>query len=677
MSVYLHDIPLAEALQRLGEALEAAGLGGILGTEEIQLDVAATGRVLAEAVFARLSSPHYPASAMDGYAVRSEDTAGALPSTPVELKVATDQLRENAHSHVYEENQAYTCYLDTGDPLPDWADAVIPIEQVESLVTAGDGFSPAPDPRQPHIIRLRAAVTPWSHIRPVGEDFVATQFVLPAGQVLRPVDLGALAASGHDRVLVARKPRVAILPTGSELVPLGTAVKPGDILEFNSLVLAAQVEGWGGEATRLAITPDNFNLLCARVREAACTHDLVLINAGSSAGSEDFSARVVSELGKLLVHGVAVRPGHPVILGMLLPERTGCERPVPVIGVPGYPVSAALTGEIFIEGLLARWLDRSPFEPVIVTARLTRKVTSPGGDDDYLRVAVGRVGEQLLAAPLARGSGVISSLVRADGIAILPSGSQGLPAGADLQVRLYRSLAELERTIFAIGSHDIALDLMAMFLSRRRRRLSSANVGSQGGLVALRRGEAHLAGAHLLDPLTGEYNLRYVGEYLPGMAIKLVALVGRQQGLLVRPGNPIGLRSLEDLQKPEISFVNRQRGAGTRVLLDYHLDRLGIKPQSVRGYTREEYTHLAVAAAVQSGRADCGLGIAAAAQALGLDFIPLFQEQYQLVIPTVYYDDPLLAPLRELLYDPTYRQSVAALPGYDVSRMGELVADIQ
>jgi putative molybdopterin biosynthesis protein len=362
---------------------------------------------------------------------------------------------------------------------------------------------------------------------------------------------------------------------------------------------------------------------------------------------------------------------------MLLPEKAGCPRPVPVIGVPGYPVSAALTGEIFIEPLLARWLGRLPAEPVTVTARLTRKVTSPPGDDDYLRVAVGRVGPDLLAAPLARGSGVITSLVRADGIAILPRGSQGLPAGASLSVRLYRHPHDLERTIFAIGSHDIALDLMAMYLARRERRLASANVGSQAGLVALRRGEAHLAGSHLLDPETGQYNLRYIREYLPGVQVKVIQLVGREQGLIVVPGNPKGLRSLDDLLLPGVTFVNRQRGAGTRVLLDYHLSRLRISPDSIRGYTREEYTHLAVAAAVQSGRADCAMGIAAAAQALELEFVPLYQEQYQLVIPAQFYVEPLLAPLLEILQEPAFRQAVADLPGYDTSHMGELVAELE
>jgi putative molybdopterin biosynthesis protein len=656
MSIYLHDIPLAEAQNRLEKAMEDAGLSGILGVEEIPLDEFAQGRVLSEPVWARISSPHYHASAMDGFAVRSADTAGAMPNSPVVLEV-----------------DRHVAYVDTGDPLPGWSDSVIPIENVEPLDDAGQLAS---NVRRPIAIRIRAAVTPWSHVRSLGEDIVATQLVLPAGHLLRPVDLGAIAACGHDRINVCRRPRVAILPTGTELVPAGAPVKAGDIIEYNSLMLAAQVNAWGGSATRFPITPDDFEQIKMHVREAARQHDLILLNAGSSAGSEDFSAQVVESLGTLLVHGVAVRPGHPVIIGMLH-DTDRPDMQVPIIGVPGYPVSAAMTGEIFVESILARWLGRRPAEPQIVKATLTRKVTSPAGDDDYMRVAVGWVGERLLAAPLSRGAGIITSLVRADGIAILPRGSQGASAGEEIPVRLYRSPVELGRTIFAIGSHDITLDLMAQFLAARDRRLASANVGSLGGLIAIRRGEAHLAGSHLLDPQSGEYNLSYIRQYLPGVPVRVVALVGRQQGLLVPRGNPKDIHSLHDLIRKDVSFVNRQRGAGTRVLLDYYLEREAISKEDIQGYGLEEFTHLAVAAAVSSGKVDCGLGIAAAAQALDLDFIALFDERYDLVIPQVYYSDQLLAPLLEVLASTDFRQAVAKLPGYDTEVMGTIIANIE
>ena len=513
---------------------------------------------------------------------------------------------------------------------------------------------------------------------------------------------------------VARRPRVAILPTGTELVPISSdpsadprqRLKAGDILEYNSLVLAAQVKTWGGEATRFPITPDNFDAICARVAEAARDHDLILLNAGSSAGAEDFSAQVVEKLGTLLVHGVAVRPGHPVILGMVslrgatkgsdeaiaaqmeiassgldtAEENRLLDPPrndtIPIIGVPGYPVSAALTGEIFVEALIAKWTGRRPLEHPVEQAQLTRKVTSPGGDDDYVRVAVGKVGERLLAAPLSRGAGVISSLVHADGLVLLPRGVQGAEAGERVDVHLYRTRAELERTILCIGSHDMTLDLLAQFLSRHDRRLASANVGSQAGLVALKRGEAHLAGSHLLDPETGEYNLSYIRQYLGGVPVKVYGFVGREQGLMVKRGNPKGVKSLADISRQKVRFMNRQRGAGTRVLLDYELSKMGIPAESIQGYNQEEYTHLGVAAAIASGRADCGLGIPAAAKALDLDFVPLFQETYQLVIPKVFAESELLAPLFAVLDDPEFQKAVLTMPGYDVGDMGKIMAEV-
>jgi putative molybdopterin biosynthesis protein len=660
MSIYLRDIPLSEAQFRLQHALESAGLWGILGIEEIPLDEQAVGRVLAEAVWARISSPNYHASAMDGFAVRTADTSGATPGRPVKLLCSLEGRAPQA------------AYIDTGDPMPAWADGVIPIEVVESVDREG---AIDQNLRNPYAIRIRAAATPWQNVRPLGEDMVASQLVLPVGHTLRPIDLGAIATSGHDRVRVARQPRVAILPTGSELVSIGQQPHSGEITEFNSLILAGQVNGWGGRAVRFPITIDNFESIKTCVLEAAQSHDLILLNAGSSAGSEDYSAQVVETLGDLLVHGVAVRPGHPVILGMikLAGNLPGA---VPIIGIPGFPVSAALSGEIFVEPLLSRWLGRPPLAPATIKASLTRKVTSPPGDDDYLRVVVGQVGDRLLAAPLARGSGVISSLIRADGIVIIPAGSQGLPAGAEVSVRLYRQPDELRRTILAIGSHDLTLDLLAQFLAEHDRRLVSSNVGSLGGLIALRRGEAHLAGSHLLNPATGEYNRSYIRQYLPGKPVKIVALVERQQGLIVQPGNPKDIKSLVDLVKPNVIMVNRQKGAGTRVLLDYYLERLGLHPEGIRGYAHEEFTHLAVAAAIASGRADAGLGIAAAAQALGLDFIPLMKEPYELIIPQEFFASEHLRPLFDILAEPAFRQAIAALPGYDVSHMGEAVEEI-
>jgi putative molybdopterin biosynthesis protein len=662
-SVYLEDIPRHEAQDRLRRALEAVDLWRILGTETIPLDETAQDRVTAVPIWARISSPHYHAAAMDGFAVRSEATNGALPSAPITLAAL------NACGTL---GPSSTQYVDTGDPLPSWADTVVPIEDVEPL---DEHDMPSLNVRTPIAVRIRGPVPPWSHVRPLGEDIVATQLVLPAGHVLRPVDLGAIAAAGHDSVVVARKPRVAIIPTGSELVAIGSTPDPGSIFEYNSIILAAQINSFGGIATRFALIPDDFEQISQTVIRAAQDHDLVLLNAGSSAGGDDFSSAVISQIGNVLVHGVAVRPGHPVILGMLKADLAGCHPARPIIGVPGYPVSATITIEVFVEPLLDTWLGRGHSDRPLEQAELTRKITSHPGDEDYIRVAVGRVGNRLLAAPLPGGAGVITSLVHADGMVVIPPGIQGIDAGERVAVRLYRTQAELDRTIFCIGSHDVALDLLAYWLGRFGRRLVSANVGSLGGLLALRRQHAHVAGSHLLDPASGEYNVPFIRQYLPGIPVKVMTLALRDQGLIVRAGNPKGVFRIEDLARPDVVMVNRQRGAGTRVLLDHQLSRLGISPDLIHGYNQEEYTHLAVAAAVAGARADCGLGIAAAARALDLDFVPLFKERYDLVMPREYAESDLLAPLIAVLGAGEFRDEVARLPGYDVSVMGTVVLE--
>ncbi len=662
-SPYLEDIPLADALARWWQALAEAGLDAPLPGESVPLAETA-GRITAEPVWALVSSPHYHASAMDGYAVRAEDTVGASETHPVTLAVGS---------------QAF--YVDTGDPLPPGTNAVIMVEDVQSQ--GGDRAGAGS-------IEILASVAPWQHVRPMGEDMVATELVLPANHRLRPQDIGAAAGSGHTTLSVRRRPRVAIQPTGTELVAPGTDLRPGDIIEYNSLVLGAMVAEWGATPDRLPPLADNYAAIRASVIDAAQTHDLVIVNAGSSAGSEDFTARIVAELGVLLVHGIAIRPGHPVILGIVqVPapaagpstasiSSIAAHRAVPVIGIPGYPVSAAMTCELLVKPTIARWLGRAPEQRPALQATLTRKVVSPEGEEEFMRVTVGQVGDRVVATPLPRGSGVLMSLVRADGIVRIPQHEQGFEAGAEVTVELYRPAESIRGTAVAIGSHDLTLDLLAEELARRYpgRSLASANVGSLGGLIALGRCEAHFAGSHLLDEETGDYNVSYIRRILPDTPVVLLGFVQREQGLIVPPGNLKGIRSLRDLARPGVVFINRQRGAGTRVLLDYRLRQEGIDPAAIQGYDRQEYTHLAVAAAVASGAADCGMGILAAARALGLDFVPLDMERYDLVIPARFYTSPVLAPVLEIIRDPAFAARIRSLGGYATPQIGQVIAEI-
>jgi putative molybdopterin biosynthesis protein len=644
-SPYLEDIPLATALERWWGALESARAAEPLGGERVPLDEA-TGRITAEPVWAAVSSPHYHASAMDGYAVHADATRGASETSPVLLPVGKAAF-----------------YVDTGDPMPPGTNAVIMVEDTQL--------------REDEQVEIMAGVAPWQHVRPMGEDMVATELILPANHRVRPQDVGAAAGSGHAWLTVRRKPRVAILPTGTELVAPGENLKPGDIIEYNSLVLGAMVRGWGGEATRLPALKDDYEAIKTQILAAAATHDLVIVNAGSSAGSEDFTSRIVEEIGRLLVHGIAIRPGHPVIMGLVRADEQG-ERWTPFIGLPGYPVSAALTCELLVQPTLARWLGQPVEQRPQVEATLTRKVVSPEGEEEYLRVTVGQVGERMVATPLPGGSGVLMSLVRADGLVRIPRGAQGFEPGAKVAVSLLKPVESVRRTLVTIGSHDLTLDLLSDELGRRYpgRSLSSANVGSLGGLLALSRGEAHFAGSHLLDEATGEYNVSYIRRLLAGTPVALLGFVQRVQGLIVPRGNPKRICGLTDLAREDVIFINRQRGAGTRVLLDFRLRQAGIDPAAIQGYDRQEFTHLAVAAAVASGAADCGMGILAAARALSLDFVPLDEEQYDLVVPTDVLESALLAPALAILRDPAFAERVRALGGYATPMIGQVRAEL-
>jgi putative molybdopterin biosynthesis protein len=632
---FIHDRPAAEALAAWEEACAAAGCPERLHAERLTLEEA-VGRVTAEPVWAQTSSPPFDAAAMDGIAVRAADTVGASETSPVRLAAAAFEV------------------VDTGDPIPCDFNAVVMREDVH---TEGDA------------VELRAAAAPYQHVRSIGEDVSAAELLLPAGHRLRPVDVAAAGAAGATELVVRRRPLVAVIPTGDEIRPVGSELGEGELPDTNSLMIAAQAEAVGAEVRRHEVVPDAPDQIAAAVREAAAECDLVVVIAGSSAGRDDHTAAVVAEVGTLAVHGVAVRPGHPVVLGAV--HGKASPPATPVLGAPGYPVSASLTFDIFAAPLLSRLQGAPPPESPVAAARLARKLASTMGMDDWVRVRLGRVGGQLVATPLPRGAGVLTSLVRADGLLVVPAELEGHHAGEEVSVRLLRGVGEIERTIVATGSHDLVLDLAASTLRERdpRLTLASSNVGSLGGLTALRDGLCHVAGSHLLDPESGEYTLPYVERLLPGREVSVVRLVHREQGLIVAPGNPTATASIEDVAERGLRYVNRQRGAGTRVLLDHELSKRGISPEAIVGYEREEHTHLAVAAAVAAGRADCGLGLLAAARAFGLDFVPVAQEPYDLV----FEPDPILDPLWTLLESGAFRDAVEELGGYDTTEMGRRI----
>ena len=604
--------------------------------EPIPVDVGALSRITAEPVFAKLSQPAYHSCAMDGIATCSHVTFGASETNPRRLRLGEEAV-----------------YVDTGDPLPRGFDSVI---MVEDLIET-----------TPLEVAIISPARPWQHVRTVGEDIVATELVLPENHKIRAFDLGALLAAGVTQVMVRRKPKVAIIPTGDELILPGTTPEVGDITEFNSRLIGGLVQEWGGEPIFWDIVPDEPQALTEAVVKASLSADIIVVNAGSSAGSEDYTSDIVKSLGELFVHGVAIKPGKPTILGIVDNK--------PFFGIPGYPVSAALSCELFLLPLLAKMLGQTVKERTMINATLARRIVSVPGMDEFIRVKVGKVGGRYVASPLARGAGAIMSLVRADGYIEIPGSSQGIQESSEVAVHLLRDAEEIDNAVVAIGSHDLALDLLGSLLSGKYpgMSLSSTHVGSMGGIMAMRRGEAHIAGVHLLDEETGEYNVPYVKRYLDSKDYALVNLVHREQGLIVAPGNPKGIQGISDLVKPGVSFVNRQRGAGTRILLDLELKKLGISEDQISGYEHEEYTHMGVAASVANSVADVGLGIRSAARALGLDFVPVAWERYDLLMTKEFLHSSLMDKLLSIISSSEFKGQVESLGGYDLSQSGRVV----
>ena len=634
--IYLKMKTVAEARELF---LSRFDLDTFLPPEEVPT-TQALGRVTAAPVFARLSSPHYHCAAMDGYAVAAVTTFGASQSQPRLLTLGVEAFPVN-----------------TGNPLSAGTDAVIMVENVHPV---------AEDQ-----IQIEAGVYPWQNVRKVGEDLVAQEMVLPEKVEITPAALGALLAAGVTRLWVRRRPRVSIIPSGDELLSVAELeaedLPPGRIIEFNGAMLAALVTQAGGIPVVQPPVPDRREEIRAALQRALLASDMVIINAGSSAGSEDHTAAVIAELGEVLVHGVAMMPGKPTILGVIEGK--------PVMGNPGYPVSAVLSFEEFAAPLLAGLLGRRPPRRPVVQAHVAQNIPSRAGLEEFVRVTLGRVAGNLMATPLPRGAGTITSLMRADGIIRIPAASEGVAAGQEVPTELLLAPEELEETLVVIGSHDNTLDVLATLLRRHHPglRLSSAHVGSTGGLLAVRNQRAHLAGSHLFDPATSTYNVPYLERLLPNLPLKLINLVWRQQGLLVRPGNPKKIEGFQDLARPDVRFTNRQRGSGTRILLDYQLARLNLTPEAIQGYDQEEYTHMAVAVNVLSGVADAGLGIMAAARALGLDFIPVVEERYDLVVPETTWTDERFQKVLAIIRSEEFKKTVTALGGYDTRETGKVM----
>ena len=640
---YLSNVPLNDAVAGYLTALKERGMAP--RTETVPV-TEALDRITAEPLYAAISAPHYHACAMDGIALAARVTFGATATTPV--TVAPEDY----------------VVVDTGDPLPEGCDAVVMIEDV----VFGEGNSHADLGKCPVI--LYAAIAPWGNVRQIGEDICAGEMLLTSNARIKPAAMGAMLAAGVQEVRVLGRPRVGIIPTGDEVVPPSAHPKPGDVMEFNSTIFSGMVRAWGGEPRAYDIVPDKPALVKAALQRAVDECDIVLLNAGSSAGRDDYSARIVGEVGEVLYHGIAIKPGKPAILGWA--NAGGATKAI--LGVPGYPVS----GILVIESILRPLLEQLSGCPValdeIVDATLTRPCTSSLKYEEFVRVRMGRVNGRTVASPLSRGAGVVTSFVKADGIMTIPQNSEGFAAGDTVKVRLLRPLVEIDRSLVVIGSHDPLIDEVAQFLHAAHPDMSvaSTHVGSMGAITAAKRGENHCGGIHLFDEATGAYNEAYLEKHFPNGGVRQVECVYRIQGLMVAPGNPLGIESLADMTRDGMRFVNRQKGSGTRILNDYLCKRDGIDRDAIYGYDHEEFTHTAVAALVESGSADAGMGIYSAAKMYGLGFVPVCEEQYDLLVPDYAWDTPMVQALLEVLKSDEFRARMEALGGYRVDQPGRV-----
>ncbi|MBQ9945226.1 MAG: molybdopterin biosynthesis protein [Clostridia bacterium] len=620
---YLDNMPLNEAREKYLSLLSEKGFG--YKTEEIP-SAEAYGRITAAAVYAGICSPHYNASSMDGIAVLSEDTYGASEREPVRL--FADKFDS----------------VDTGDPVPSGRDAVI---MVEDVIFSEDGSA-----------MIYAPARPFMNVRQIGEDICMGDMIVPSFTRLTPYLAGALLAGGRTVVSVIKKPLFGIIPTGDEIVSPCASPGKGEIIEFNSTVFSGMLSEFDCDSKVYPITPDKKELISETVSTAVKECDAVLVLAGSSAGRDDYTSTIIQSLGTVAVHGIAVKPGKPAVLGVI--------GDVPVIGLPGYPVSAIVIMNEIVKYVSELYYKTEHKNAPAVEARLGRRIVSSLKYEEFVRVTLGKVGSSLVAVPISGGAGVITSFTKADAVVRVPQDLEGIDAGSTVRAELLRDISHIERALIVTGSHDPVIDEIADILKRSSCdvSLTSSHVGSMGAVSALKTGCSHMGAVHLLDERTGEYNESYIKKYFPDGGVRLIKGIKRIQGLMVQKGNPLGIKDFSDIVKGR--YINRQNGSGTRILCEYLVKKHSLDRDSIKGYYNEEFTHTAVAAGIKNGNADMGLGIYSAAKMYDLDFIPVCSEEYDFIISEDAFFDEKVQLFLEILKSDEFRRRIEALGGYSL-----------
>ena len=593
------------------------------------------GRTLAHDVIAQIDVPGFDRASMDGYALIANDTFGADDDNPKRLKIVGKCEAGQQSSVPVKDGEAVE--ISTGAPVPRGANAVVMVEHTRRTNSVVEVFRPA---------------VPGENIAAAGSDIMAGELVLRNGETITPREIGVLAALGTQRIKVFKKPRVAIISTGNELLSPGASLTYGKLYDINASAIAASAVECGGEPILLGIVPDNAEAMQNTIRRGLEQADMVLTSGSTSAGAGDLIYRIIDNLGKpgVLVHGISVKPGKPAVIAVVNGK--------PLIGLPGYPTSTLMIFHALVAPVLREMSGLTPKAVIVNDARLALRVTTKGRREllpvHLTRTATG----EYLAYPTMGGSGAISSFSLSDGYIDVPDTVNYVEEGDEVKVYLFGAGVS-PADLVVIGSHCIGIDILIGVIREHRPGFVSKviNTGSLGGLHAIGRGEADVAGVHLLHEATGEYNVPFYQLF--GLMDKAVLVRGyaREQGFLLPKGNPKGIHGFDDLLTGEISFMNRNRGSGTRILVDLHLSKIATSKKAtledlarkIHGYTSETKSHSAVAAAVAYGRADVGVGIRTVAETYGLDFIKIGDESYDFLLARDRLEKPAMQSFLEAL----------------------------
>ena len=630
MGKYLSNIPLQEGIEKYCKFLD---INKVRDTEYIDVEKS-LNRMSSEAIYANLSAPFYNCSAMDGIAVKAESTFLANEQNMITLEESKDYI-----------------VVDTGDPIPKEFDAVI---MVEDLLEKEDNS-----------VKIIKPAIPWQHIRCLGEDVVEKEMIIPSFHTIRPQDIGSMISGKIDKIQVFKEFKVGIIPTGTELIDRHETPKIGDIIEFNSRLFEGLILEYEAVPIIYPIVEDNYEKIKTSVLRALEECDMVLINAGSSQGREDFTYDIIEELGEVCIHGLTIKPGKPAILGKINNKA--------VVGIPGYPVSAWVVMENIVKPVIRKSIYKEVKKKEKIEATLSKRVMSTLKYEEFVRVKLGLINNKYVATPIKRGAGTITTLVNADGVIRIPQNVEGINEGEKVDIELLKDISEINNTIISIGSHDIVMDIINDELIKEsfgKVHLSSTHVGSFQGLLSIIKGESHIAPIHLFDVESETYNIPFINKYLEE-DVALIKLVKRTQGIIVKKGNPLNIKSVNDLIN--VRYINRQKGSGTRILFDYLLKKNNINKDDINGYEREEFTHMSLAKAIENGDADCGLGVYSAAHIFDLDFIPICEEEYDLLLKKDMLNSKYINSLLSTINKESFINKVKSLGGYNLENMGEVV----